>query len=506
MMTRRVLLTAAICLASFLCLEPANAPAQTQQGERGYTDVPQMPRGIEGERIQMLFDAVNDGDMDLVRQLYEDALSQDVKSQISENDFVGFFERFAKQAGGIEFHSVREYDPPRPDQTVVIFRDSNFGAWKAFSLFYAQGDKPNGLLQGISINQARTPSDVESPGPLTEAEAVDEVRAFVERLCGRDLFSGTLLVARGDTVLLEDYCGEASKRFHAPVYIDTKFNLGSMNKMFTSTAIMQLVEKGIVSLDDPLSKYLDETWLPREITDKIKVRHLLSHTSGLGSYFNETFEAGSRLRWRELDDYKELVHGDTLAFEPGTNWQYSNTGMLLLGVVIEKATGVNYFDYIRENIYAPAGMENTDCYDMDCPVENLAIGYWPSTECASGWKNNLYEHVIRGGPAGGGFSTVRDLYKFARALQTGRLVSPESLEMMWTEQFDANRPYGYGFGFSLRPGPHGLIVGHGGGFTGINANLDIFLDQGYIVAVMSNYDEGATPVQMKVAELLGRVE
>ncbi len=491
---------------AFLTLLATAAWAQTPPGERGYTDVPQMPEGLEGERVQTLFDAVNNDDETLAGQLYQDAMSDEFRSMISQDDFVGFIHSFARQAGAIEFHSVREYDPPRPDQTVIVFRDVNFESWQAFAFTYAEGQKPDGPWLRIAINEARTPSDVEPPGPLTEEQAVAEALAFVGRLCEHDLFSGTLLVAKGDLVLLADYCGEASKRFHAPINIDTKFNIGSMNKMFTSTAIMQLVEKRIVSLDDPLSKYLDETWLPRDITDKIKIRHLLSHTSGLGSYFNETFMEGSRLRWRELDDYKELVRGDTLAFEPGTDWQYSNTGMFLLGVVIEEAAGVNYFDYIRENIYAPAGMENTDCYDMDCPVENLAIGYWPSTECASGWKNNLYEHVIRGGPAGGGFSTVRDLYRFARALQTGRLVAPETVEMMWTEQFDPDRHYGYGFGFSLRPGPHGRIVGHGGGFTGVNANLDMFLEQGYIVAVMSNYDEGANPVRAKVAELLGRVD
>jgi CubicO group peptidase (beta-lactamase class C family) len=207
-----------------------------------------------------------------------------------------------------------------------------------------------------------------------------------------------------------------------------------------------------------------------------------------------------------LDDYKELVKGDTLAFEPGSDWSYSNLGMFLLGIVIESATGESYFEHIRENIYAPAGMENTDCYDMDCPVENLAIGYWPSSGCSSGWKNNYYEHVIRGGPAGGGFSTVRDLHRFARALQTGLLVSPESLDLMWTDQFNPDRSYGYGYGFSIRGGTAGKVVGHGGGFTGINANLDMFLDSGYIAAVMSNYDSAATPVQTRIAELLARVE
>jgi CubicO group peptidase (beta-lactamase class C family) len=284
--------------------------------------------------------------------------------------------------------------------------------------------------------------------------------------------------------------------------MDTKFNLGSMNKMFTSVGIMQLVEQGVVSLDDPLSEYADESWFPKEMADKITIHHLLTHTSGLGHYWTDEFDHGSKKRWRELDDYKEIVTTDSLAFEPGTDWSYSNSGMFMLGVVIESATGGDYFDYVRENIYGPAGMENTDCYDMDCPVENLAIGYWRSSECASGWKNNYYEHVVRGGPAGGGFSTSPDLWRFARALQTGKLVSEDSREQLWTDHHDA----GYGYGFGLREGPAGKVVGHGGGFTGINANLDIFLDSGYVSAVMTNYDQAGSPVDMKIAELLGRVE
>ena len=170
--------------------------------------------------------------------------------------------------------------------------------------------------------------------------------------------------------------------------------------------------------------------------------------------------------------------------------------------MIESVTGRDYFDYIRENVYGPAGMANTDCYDMDCPVENLAIGYFPSPECEGGWKNNYYEHVIRGGPAGGGFSTVGDLFRFARALQGGLLVSPESLETLWTDHND----HGYGYGFSIGEGGAGKVIGHGGGFAGINANLDMFVDQGYMAAVMTNYDRAASPIETRIGELIARVE
>ncbi|MDX1492691.1 MAG: serine hydrolase domain-containing protein, partial [Longimicrobiales bacterium] len=170
------------------------------------------------------------------------------------------------------------------------------------------------------------------------ADLTSDISPIVQEACETDQFSGAVLVAEGEDILYANACGEASKRFNVPNNLQTKFNLGSMNKMFTSVAIMQLVERGAVSLDDPISLYVDESWLPQSMTDRITVHDLLAHTSGLGSYFNQTFVEASRARFREVEDFKPLVRGEELAFEPGSDWAYSNTGMLLLGVVIESAT------------------------------------------------------------------------------------------------------------------------------------------------------------------------
>ncbi len=275
-----------------------------------------------------------------------------------------------------------------------------------------------------------------------------------------------------------------------------------MNKMFTATAIAQLVERGVLAYDETVDKYVDESWLPREMTSRITIHHLLSHTSGLGSYFNETYWNGSRELYRTIEDFKPLVQAEELAFEPGARFRYSNTGMLLLGVVIENATGRSYFDYIRENIYEPAGMTSSDSYEMDYPVENLAIGYDPDPYSEYDWHNNLFMHVIKGGPAGGGFSTVGDLHRFALALLAGDLVSESSLAVMWSSHSDA----GYGYGFGVREGPKGSVVGHSGGFPGINGELAIYVDAGYIVAVLSNYSNGASPLSRRVQDLIDRLE
>jgi len=338
-------------------------------------------------------------------------------------------------------------------------------------------------------------------GSLTRAELVERVRAMVEARVAKDTFSGAVLVAQGGEVLLTMAAGEADKGFHAKNDVETRFNLGSMNKMFTSVSIAQLVEKEKVGLDEPIAKWVDESWLPRAITEKVTVRHLLTHTSGLGSYFNDVYVASSRELFRAVDDYKPLVKGETLAFEPGARFQYSNSGMLLLGVVIEKASGEDYFAYVRKHVYEPAGMTRSDCFELDQPVENLAVGYERDPATASGWRNNVFQHVMRGGPAGGGYSTVGDLHRFSQALLAGKLVSVGMLDELWTDAVGAD----YGFGFAVRDEPQ-KIVGHSGGFPGILSNLDVFVDSGYVVVVMSNYGQTAAGVFEGIRELVLKVD
>jgi CubicO group peptidase (beta-lactamase class C family) len=177
--------------------------------------------------------------------------------------------------------------------------------------------------------------------------------------------------------------------------------------------------------------------------------------------------------------------------------------MLIAGAIIEKAAGTDYYDYVRRHITGPAGMKDTDCYEMDKANRNLAVGY--EKELAPDGStiiwNNLFIHVVRGGPAGGGFSTVEDLLRFDQALRGGKLLKPESLEQLW-------RPYpelsseNYGLGFFIESSPTGKIVGHTGGFTGISAVLSMHLDDGYTTAILSNDGAAAQTVENKARELM----
>jgi len=359
----------------------------------------------------------------------------------------------------------------------------------------------------FSVRPGEEPGFETPEGDLTREQMLDFLNRYLDNLVSKDQFSGTVLIAKDGKPFYTRVEGLASKRFNVPNRLDTKFNLGSMNKMFTGVAIMQLVEQGKVSLHDPVGKYLPD--LPRpEIAEKVTTHHLLTHTSGMQDYWEEIFDA----HWWEIKtvgQMVDLIFEDSLLFEPGTDFHYSNSGPIVLGMIIEKVTGQDYYEYVRKKIYHPAGMMNTDCYEMDRPVSNLAIGYTKMTEDGTptpdgSWCNNLFMHVVKGGPAGGGFSTVEDLLSFDVALRANKLISKESFDTLTTGKVERGRGTWYAYLFQDKIVNGRRIVGHGGGAPGINANLDMYLDSGYTVAVMANYDGAASKVAGKIEELLAR--
>jgi CubicO group peptidase (beta-lactamase class C family) len=487
--------------ALIILLLATAALAQPAPGD--YDDDTSLPPGRRGERIQQVLDAVNSGDPTRIEALVKDAFGgafREIPMDQHRGAILGFYDR----SRGLHFYGVRRYTPPRAaDRTVVIVKNRLTGGWQGLVLAF--DGTPEERITGIQVQPARPPKDVPPLAPLTVEQARAELGAFLDRLAEAEAFSGTALLARNGDVLFEAARGIADRNHAVPMRVDSKLNLGSMNKMFTAVVIGQLVDEGKLSFQDPVSRFLGGKGWTKADLSKVLVEHLLSHTSGLGSYFNETYERMARQLLRKVDDYKPLVAEETLAFEPGTRWRYSNTGMLLAGAVIEAATGKDYFDVVRERVYAKAGMPNSDAYDIDLVVPNLAIGYSRErTTTGARWRANTFEHVIRGGPAGGGYSTARDLLAFAEAMRSGRLVSAATAERLWTAKPELNSP-DYGFGFGVGRDALGRSAGHSGGFSGISSNLDIYLDTGWTVVVLSNVDGGMQPVVQKLQEVALRV-
>jgi CubicO group peptidase (beta-lactamase class C family) len=315
---------------------------------------------------------------------------------------------------------------------------------------------------------------------LSEAAAVADLSGYAAELAAADRLSGAALIARDGAILLQAAWGRADREQGVPATLETKFRIGSMNKMFTSVAVLQLVAQGALSLDAPLLAYLPD-YPNQDLAGKVTVRHLLTHTGGTGDIFGPEFDQ-HRLELHEHQDYLDLYRERALLHEPGSEYRYSNYGFVLLGALIEKVTGGSYHDYVQAHVFDPAAMTSTGSLPESEIGPELAVGYRRERDS---WVAVTDMLPLRGTAAGGGYSTVGDLLRFAEALQAGVLLSEELLAEATRQHTES---YGYGFHISMGP----LVsYGHSGGGPGVNGELKIFPKLGYVLISLSNLDPPA---------------
>jgi len=324
---------------------------------------------------------------------------------------------------------------------------------------------------------------------LTEAEALAALETFVREEASADRFSGAVLVAKEGEVLFSKAYGLADREREIPNTLQTRFRIGSMNKMFTAVAILQLLEAGKVDLKAPLGTYLTD-YPNRDIAEQVTIHQLLTHTGGTGDIFGPEFFA-HREELRTLNDYVELYGERGPEFEPGSQWVYSNYGFILLGAVIETVTGQSYYDYVHEHIYEPVGMTGTGSVPEDHAVPDRAIGYMDPSG-GTDWRPNTDTLPYRGTSAGGGYSTVGDFARFADALLNHELLSPDSTELLITGKEEIVPGIEYAYGFVDHRGTDGNgWVGHAGGAQGMNGDLKIYPKSGYVLVALANLDPPA---------------
>lgn len=390
----------------------------------------------------------------------------------------------------------------------VIFKDFRSIDGVMFP-FYHDITGEQTIIETIELNVDiddsifKMPPKKDQTDRLSVSEFVQELDAYLESTTEKDLFSGVVLVAREGTPIFKKAYGLADRERNISNQVNTKFCIGSMNKMFTAVAIAQLVEQGKLSYDDLIGKYLGAEWILSEVGEKVKIAHLLSHTSGIAEYLTDEFIISSAEIYRTLEDYKPIVKDKSLTFEPGTRWEYCNTGFILLGAIIERAKGNDYWDYIKKHIYDPADMDNTIGFDRNKTLPNLAMGYEKVKEEGKAfWRKTAYAGKIKGSPAGGGFSAVDDLMKFAEALRSDLLIGSESKELLMSVKANS-RSIDYGYGFIIENSrKFGRVVGHGGAAFGVSANFRMFVDRGYTMIILSNLSEASLPVSRKIRSLL----
>jgi D-alanyl-D-alanine carboxypeptidase len=467
LITRIIPLTA---VASVLLFVVPACNAQTK-----YPDTP------AGNQAKALLDAFNAGDA----PKYKEFLSKNYPDRVQRADQdLGF----RQMTGGFELKQIEESTPTK----IVAVVQERLSDQFARVTVEVQAD---GQHQITKFEAMAIPRPANFPLPhLSEAELITALRTKLDEEVAADRFSGAALLARNGQQLFAQAYGFADREKKISNQLKTRFRLGSMNKMFTAVATLQLVQSGKLDLKAPFGKYLPD-YPNQDVASKVTVENLLTHTGGTGDIFGPEF-ASHRLELKTLQDYVNLYGKRGLDFEPGSQWRYSNYGFLLLGVLIEKVSGQSYYDYVQDHIFKPAGMTSTASEPEEQAVADRSIGY--TKFGGNGLQRNTDTLPYRGTSAGGGYSTVEDLFRFATALQTHKLLDAQHTELLTTGKVDTGRgKYAFGFQDEVINGTR--CFGHGGGAPGMNGALEICPGPGYVVVVLANLDP---PAASRVADFV----
>ncbi|MEZ4708085.1 MAG: serine hydrolase domain-containing protein [Caldilineaceae bacterium] len=336
-----------------------------------------------------------------------------------------------------------------------------------------------------------------------------------------DQFSGAVLIRNDQEDLLRAAYGYANRAWQIPNRMDTRFRIASISKMFTAVAVLQLIEAGQLTLATRVVERLglEKTTIPPEAT----VYHLLTMTSGMADWFDETGDWAEN--WaalcrefpiyllRDNADYLPLFAHKAPLAAVGAKHQYNGAGYMLLGLLIERISGLSYFDYVRQHIFARAGMTRSDFLALDDVHDEVAEGYIPVTdtnERITGWKRNIYSTTPAAAADGGATSTVDDLHRFARALREGQLLSAEMTHAMLTpkvlqddEQFRGYTwMYGYGNFFLLDASDQIVRWGHTGEEDGVSCRLYHYPPQNLDVIILGNQSWCAGSLGWEIHDLI----
>lgn len=434
--------------------------------------------------------AVNSGDSGIIQRFdLENSVTPPKPEEAAKNSL------FAA-TGGLDLQAITRADSR---SVYAIARDRHTGYVREIRMALAPGDPVR--IQGIAMRQMALPENLLPHVALSDAEITQRADHLIDTLVATDQFSGVIYVARGNEPIYARAAGFASRQWNQPNRIDTRFNLASIGKMFTAISIAQLVEQGKLSYAETLADALP-SYPDKALGAKITIDQLLSHTSGLttpafadADALKQTLSRG----FLKIDQYLPKEPVDSLKFDPDSKIEYSNYGYLLLGAIIEKASGEDYFDYVRNHIFKPAGMSDSDFYELDSEPTNLATGYM---DAPGGRRSNIFNIWVKGSSCGGGYSTGADMVKFAQALRNHTLLNESSQQKVWTgkKEYIGRGKYGYGCIVSEYNGQR--LVSHGGGYVGITNWFEIYPELGCTVVVLTNIDDDPNPIAYQFREWL----
>lgn len=340
---------------------------------------------------------------------------------------------------------------------------------------------------------------------------------YFQELEKQDKFSGVVLVTQGRSQLYAGAYGYATRPWKIRNTLAMRFDTGSITKLFTSVATLQLIDQGLLAFDTGVMHFLelDDT----AISKKVNVFQLLTHTSGIGDDCEEEDGENYEDLWKAKPNYSVTTTADFLPqfihqpanFPPGQGCRYCNCSFVLLGLMIEKITGMTYRDYVRQNILARAGMVHSDFFRMDRVHEDVAEGYDPIRNedgNVVGWKKNIYSFPPIGSPDSGAYVTADDLDRFLWAVKAGKLLSPDLTEAFLTPQVhyrerdDWTMMYGYGLWFYVGKSDKVVCYQKEGVNAGVSGLIRHFPDQDINVVILSNMASGVWEPVWKIHEMV----
>ena len=458
-----------------------HAAARTFQNPAASVDIPKTPPGEQFSAWLAAFNSADRTQLESFRSHFDKPEEHKIEGMLG----------FRQQTGGFDLKKIEESSPTKLT-ALVQERDSDQFARLTIEVEAAAAHH----VTHLDVRAISRPAEF-AFSRLSQSDLISALRAKLEKDTAAGKFSGAALLAKDGKAVFSGAYGLADREKKIPNTLNTKFRIGSMNKMFTATAVLQLAQNGKLKLTDPLGKYLPN-YPNKNIATKVTVEQLLSHTGGTGDFFGPEFDK-HRLELKTLDDYVKLDGAREPQFEPGSRWEYSNYGFLLLGLVVEKASGEDYYAYVREHIYKPAGMTSTDSLPEDQSVPDRSVGY-TKFGGSPAWKLNIDTLPYRGTSAGGGYSTAGDLLAFATAVQNHKLLDAQHTDLLTTghTQIVEGEKYAYGFMDKTEAGVRSF--GHGGGAPGMNGELRIYPASGYVIVVLSNLDP---PAASRPADFIG---
>lgn len=398
------------------------------------------------------------------------------RSFVAEPEPMLRYPGFRDLTGGF---SLRKIEAETPTQATVVIEERDTDQM-ARVVVEVEASEPHRI---VKLHPEPIP-----PPHLNEQQLVDRTRQLLKRMTFADKFTGDVLIAKGGRAALAQAYGLADREHRIPNTLHTRFGMASVAKMFTSVAILQLADARKVKLDDAVGKYLTD-YPNREVASKVTLRELLNHTGGTGDIFGPELDTHAH-ELRTHEDYIRLFGSRPPRFEPGSRFEYSNYGYVILGAVIDRVSGQNYYDYVQNHVYSPAGMTSTAMPEPgDKPVADLSLGY--TKRGRTSWHTDRAAPQVRGTAAGGGYTTVGDLLRFANALQDNKLLDAKYTQLLKTGDIATSIGIHYSYGFEVITWNGLRCFGKGGLGPGTDDNFNICPAAGYVVAILANMDPPA---------------